>query len=59
MQASSEDAYIVSINDKAEEKWLSSIYGNSRYWIGLSDAEEEGTWKWFSGEPVKYTTCAS
>lgn len=54
-QASSEDAYVVSINDKAEEKWLSSIYGNSRYWIGLSDAEEEGTWKWFSGELVKYT----
>lgn len=54
-QASSEDAYVVAINDEAEENWLSSIYGNSRYWIGLSDAEEEGTWKWFSGEPVEYT----
>lgn len=54
-QASSENAYVVSINDKAEEKWLSSVYGNSRYWIGLSDAEKEGTWKWFSGEPIEYT----
>ena len=54
-QATSEDAYVVSINDKAEEKWLSSVYGNSRYWIGLSDAEKEGTWKWFSGEPIEYT----
>ncbi len=54
-QASSENAYVVSINDKAEEKWLSGIYGNSRYWIGLSDAEKEGTWKWFSGEPIEYT----
>ena len=44
-QASYENAYVVSINDKAEEKWLSGIYGNSRYWIGLSDAENEGIWK--------------
>lgn len=54
-QALSENAYVVSINDKSEEKWLSGIYGNTRYWIGLSDAENEGTWKWFSGEPVEYT----
>lgn len=54
-KASSEDAYLVAINDEAEEKWLSRVFGNSRYWIGLNDVEEEGNWKWFSGEPVDYT----
>ncbi len=54
-QAEVEGAYLLSINDRAEEVWLSHIYGNKRIWIGLSDAEEEGKWKWHSGEPVTYT----
>ncbi len=54
-QAEVEGAYLLSINDKSEEVWLSRIYGNERIWIGLSDAEEEGKWKWHSGEPVTYT----
>lgn len=54
-QAEVEGAYLLSINDESEEVWLSRIYGNERIWIGLSDAEEEGKWKWHSGEPVTYT----
>lgn len=54
-QAKNEEAYLVSINNEAEEKWLNSVFGNRRYWIGLSDAEEEGNWKWKSGEPLDYT----
>ena len=54
-QAEAEGAYLLSINDRSEEVWLSHIYGNERIWIGLSDAEEEGKWKWHSGEPVTYT----
>ena len=54
-QAEVEGAYLLSINDRSEEVWLSHIYGNERIWIGLSDAEEEGKWKWHSGEPVTYT----
>ena len=54
-QASTEGAYLVAINDEAEEKWLSQVFGNERFWIGLSDVEEEGKWKWHSGEPVNYT----
>ena len=54
-QATAEGAYLVAINDEAEEKWLSRVFGNRQFWIGLSDVEEEGKWQWHSGEPVDYT----
>ena len=54
-QATAEDAYLVAINDEAEEKWLQHVFGNGKFWIGLSDTEEEGKWQWHSGEPVNYT----
>ena len=54
-QATAENAYLVSINDKAENKWLQGIFERERFWIGLSDVVEEGQWVWHSGEPVTYT----
>lgn len=54
-QATAEGAYLIAINDEAEEKWLQHVFGNGKFWIGLSDAEEEGQWQWQSGEPVIYT----
>ncbi len=54
-QAKDEEAYLVAINNKAEERWLNQVFGRGPYWIGLSDVEEEGQWKWHSGEPVDYT----
>ena len=42
---------LVTINNAAEEKWLQDTFGTSELlWIGLSDAETEGTWEWASGE---------
>lgn len=54
-QATAENAYLVSINDKAENEWLQGIFERERFWIGLSDDAEEGQWVWHSGEPVTYT----
>lgn len=54
-QATAENAYLVSINDKAENEWLQGIFERERFWIGLSDVVEEGQLVWHSGEPVTYT----
>jgi hypothetical protein len=48
--------HLVTINDAAEEAWLRAVFGGqTRYWIGFSDAAAEGIWVWSSGEPVTYT----
>ncbi|RKU18390.1 hypothetical protein C6501_02890 [Candidatus Poribacteria bacterium] len=53
--AASEDAYLVAINDEAEQKWLEGVFGTHLYWIGLSDTKEESNWKWSDGQPLTYT----
>ena len=54
-QATAENAYLVSINDHAEDEWLQGVFERETFWIGLSDTAEEGQWAWHSGEPVTYT----
>ena len=54
-EATVQGAHLVTINDEAEEKWLLGLFGNHLYWIGLSDAEQEGEWVWQNGEPLTYT----
>ena len=57
-QAAKEDAYLVTINDAAEQNWLDQVFVAHRALIGLSDVQEEGQWQWHSGEPVTYTNWA-
>ena len=57
-QAAKENAYLVSINDEAEQNWLDQVFVAHRALIGLSDVQEEGHWQWHSGEPVTYTNWA-
>ena len=53
--------HLVTINSKEENDAVWAFARNSGYesvFIGLSDAEEEGTWKWVTGEPFTYTNWA-
>ena len=57
-QASEEGAYLVSINDAAEQQWLERVFSPYLTLIGLNDIAKEGEWRWHSGEPVTYTNWA-
>uniref|UniRef100_A0A8C4UK20 Mannose receptor C-type 1 n=1 Tax=Falco tinnunculus TaxID=100819 RepID=A0A8C4UK20_FALTI len=51
-------AFLATIEDRYEQAYLTSLVGlrTERYfWIGLSDVEEKGTFKWVNGESVLFT----
>jgi hypothetical protein len=54
-QASLLGGHLVTINDAAENSWLSGQWGAGRsLWLGLNDAAVEGTFQWASGQSVTY-----
>ena len=55
VQASLEDAHLVTITSEAEQIWLEAVFRLGPYWIGLTDVLKEGEWQWETGEPVTYT----
>jgi hypothetical protein len=55
-EATAAGGNLVTINDAEEQKWLLDVFGNTQlFWIGFTDEETEGVWKWVSGENVTYT----
>ena len=52
--AAAERAYLVTINDEPEQRWLSGTFGYELYWIGLRKAEKNARWQWDNGEPLVY-----
>ena len=54
-KAEAEGAYLVAINDAAEQKWLEALYPEKAFfWIGLRVPEKGAPWQWSSGEPLIY-----
>ncbi|XP_077159612.1 macrophage mannose receptor 1-like [Paroedura picta] len=51
-------SYLAAVEDRYEQAYLTSLIGlrpETHFWIGLSDIEEKGTFKWTSGEAIKFT----
>nr|XP_011422437.3 macrophage mannose receptor 1 isoform X2 [Crassostrea gigas] len=48
---------LAAINDRFTEAFLSAYmsYQTDNYWIGLSDTQTQGTYRWISGVPVTYS----
>ncbi len=50
---------LVTINDAAEDQWLKQTFGQDEsFWMGMTDRDQEGTFRWASGEAVTYTNWA-
>lgn len=58
-QAVNAGGNLVTINDAAEQDWLSEVFGLSeKFWLGFTDVKQEGVFQWVSGQDVTYTNWA-
>lgn len=57
----SQGGYLATITSPEEQAFISSLVQNQKkrsYWIGLTDEEESGDWKWVTNEPFSYSNWA-
>ncbi|KAM6216807.1 C-type lectin domain family 17, member A [Rhynchocyon petersi] len=46
-------SHLVIISSPAEQKFVASAHGSPRvYWLGLTDRNQEGNWRWLDGSPI-------
>ncbi|XP_023442668.2 C-type lectin domain family 17, member A [Dasypus novemcinctus] len=46
-------SHLVIINSVAEQRFVAKAHGSPRvYWLGLTDKDREGDWRWLDGSPV-------
>ena len=54
-RAGTQDAYLVAINNEAEQEWILEVFGQENFWIGLTEGGKGGGPHWDNGEPITYT----
>lgn len=50
--------YLATITSQAEQEFIEKLIADgtkTMYWLGATDEENEGEWKWITGEPFIYT----
>ena len=51
----SKGGYLVCVTSSAENEFVKDLIAGNRVWLGATDIDSEGTWKWVSGEPFSYS----